>query len=250
MLRPGLVWTTYRTSWIKWMIQQCPHTPVSFQYNGFFFFCEMIVFIIFCENLPFLKLSTGTVSILPPNTHTHAHADTKSRFIQTNNCFLTLKEKHPYSSEGRHRRVFVLSVMDIHPTHHKQWPPLHQVLLNLSLFCVTNSPSLSEVWPDILSSNPGLEIIYWQLFHSIRHCQQRDGAGAVCYSCHKVLNVDQLLHGDGSVSEVGWWAAPAASCLCDLTVCVNQERVSARPASLISISLQITPRRRCEGGKL
>lgn len=188
----------------------------------------------------------------PPSkhTHTHAHADTKSRFIQTNNCFLTLKEKHPYSSEGRHRRVFVLSVMDIHPTHHKQWPPLHQVLLNLSLFCVTNSPSLSEVWPDILSSNPGLEIIYWQLFHSIRHCQQRDGAGAVCYSCHKVLNVDQLLHGDGSVSEVGWWAAPAASCLCDLTVCVNQERVSARPASLISISLQITPRRRCEGGKL
>lgn len=144
----------------------------------------------------------------------------------------------------------MLSVMDIHPTHHKQWPPLRQVLLNLSLFCVTNSPSLSEVWPDILSSNPGIEIIYWQLFHSIRHCQQQDGAGAVCYSCHKVLNLDQLLHGNRSVSEVGWWAAPAASCLCDLTVCVNQERVSARPASLISISLQITPRRRCEGGKL
>lgn len=59
-----------------------------------------------------------------------------------------------------------------------------------------------------------------------------------------------LLHRDRSVSEAGWRAAPAASCLCDLTVCVNQQRVSARPASLISISLQITPRRQSEGAEL
>lgn len=116
------------------------------------------------------------------------------------------------------------------------------------------SQPLSEVWPSTLLSSPGLEIIYWQLFYNIQHCQQQAGVGtlcrAVCYSCHKVLNLEELLHGDRSVSEVGWWAAPAASCLCDLTVCVNQERVSARPASLISISLQITPRRQCEGGEL
>lgn len=48
----------------------------------------------------------------------------------------------------------------------------------------------------------------------------------------------------------GGGVAPAASCLCDLTVCVNQEPVAARPASLISISLQITPHRQRDGAEL
>lgn len=75
MLRPGLVWTTYRTIWIKWKIQQCPPPPS----NNFF---KMIVFIIFCENLPFLKLSAGTVSILPPNKHMHTQTQRAGSFKQ------------------------------------------------------------------------------------------------------------------------------------------------------------------------
>lgn len=61
--------------------------------------------------------------------------------------------------------------------------------------------------------------------------------------------LEEILRGDRSVSAAGRWTAAAAGCPCDLTMCVNQARVAARPASLISISLQITPRRHCEAGK-
>lgn len=51
------------------------------------------------------------------------------------------------------------------------------------------------------------------------------------------------------MSEAGRQTEAAAGCLCDLTVCVNQARDVARPASLISIRLQITPRGRRKGGR-
>lgn len=66
---------------------------------------------VLCEHILFLKkgLLQGPDCILLPNTRTRthihrhtyrpAHADTKNRFIQTNNCFPTMTEKHPYSPE-------------------------------------------------------------------------------------------------------------------------------------------------------
>lgn len=201
-----------------------------------------------------LNFPTGT-RLNSPSKHTHA--DTKTRFFQTNNCFLTLKEKHPYSSGTWYYResLFFQSWTFIHPTTNNDH--LTSISFWTSLFSLSPIQPLFLRFGPISSwaiPSPGLEIIYWQLLHSIHYCQQQAGAGAqreaVCYSCHKVQNVEELLHGGRSVSEAGWWAAPAASCLCDLTVCVNQERVSARPASLISISLQITPRRQSEGGEL
>lgn len=128
-----------------------------------------------------LKFSTGTGLQSPSKTHAHAQADTKNSFIQTNNCFPHTERKAAiFLRETGLWRVFVLSVMDIYPCHHKQWPPDQQLLLNLSVFSVFNSPSLFELWSNILLSNPGPEIIYWQLLHSIQHCPQLGLGAGLC----------------------------------------------------------------------
>lgn len=181
--------------------------------------------------------------------------DKKNRFIQTNNCFAALKEKHPYSSgDGTAESLCALShgYSSIPPQTMATSPagPSEP----FSFLCHPFSLSFWGSAPLSSWALPGWKSFTGSCSTASNTVNSRLGCGtlrwAVCYSCHKVLNLEELLHGDRSVSEAGLWAAPAASCLCDLTVCVNQERVSARPATLISISLQITPRRQCEGGEL
>lgn len=208
---------------------------------------------ILCENRLSWSFLQGPGFILHPNTHMHRQTQRTDSVKQIIVFPHWKKSIHIPLGDGTAESLyfqswifFRASTNNGHLTSKSFWTSLFSLSPILPLFL--------GFWSNILLSNAGPEIIYWQLLHSIQHCQQQAGVGtrrwAVCYSCHKVLNLEGLLHGDRSVSEAGRWAAAAASCLCDLTVCVNQERVSARPASLISISLQITPRRQREGGEL
>lgn len=119
-------------------------------------------------------------------------------------------------------------------------------------FSVTSSGLLFPICSGVLRRSHRPEGIYPQLLHksSRRSKWAVSLTGSSALLCHKAGSWEEVLHGEGCVSEAGWWAERAAGCLCDLTGCVNQVLVFARPASLISICLQIIARRQCKGAEL
>lgn len=148
----------------------------------------------------------------------------------------------------------MLSITDVYLSPRKQWPPRRQVLQRIHPLFVTISqpPSLA-----VLPYSPERSLAENYLLAAVsRHPTLSApapglalGAGLCVIDSIRFGFLEEILRGDRSVSAAGRWTAAAAGCPCDLTMCVNQARVAARPASLISISLQITPRRHCKVGK-